>query len=90
LRTYEQCNPKINVRKILYEGVNITLGNLSDLTREERKGPLSIIENTIEGGFRYLGMTPLSFKAQAIEQTFIRQQELEQKKLNAVRAGEDV
>jgi uncharacterized protein (DUF342 family) len=90
LRTYEQCNPKINVRKRLHEGVNITLGNLSDLINEERKGPLSIIENTIEGGFRYLGMTSLSFKAQAIEQTFIRQQELEQKRLNAERTWEGV
>jgi len=83
LRTYEQCNPKINVKKVLYEGVNITLGNLSDTIKEERKGPLSVIENTIEGGFRYLGMTDLSFKAQAIEQTFIHQHEQEQKKLSA-------
>ena len=81
-RTYEECNPKINVRKVLYEGVNITLGGLSENIKEERKGPLSVIENTIEGGFRYLGMTDLSFKAQSIEQTFIQQQQLEQKKLN--------
>ncbi|MHB8123046.1 MAG: DUF342 domain-containing protein [Desulfuromonadaceae bacterium] len=73
-RTYEQCNPKINVKKALYEGVSITLGMISDNILEERKGPVSIIENSIEGGFRYLGMTPLSFKAQMIEQTFIQQQ----------------
>lgn len=77
-RTYELCNPKVNVRKTLYEGVNITLGTLSDNVREERKGPLSMIENTIEGGFRFLGMTALSFKAQAIEKTFIQQKLLEQ------------
>jgi uncharacterized protein len=87
LRTYEECNPKINVRKVIYEGANITLGSLSETIKEERKGPLSVIENTIEGGFRYLGMTPLSFKAQAIEQTFIQQYELEQKKLTAARTG---
>lgn len=79
-RSYEQCNPKINVKKILYEGVTITLGALTDIVREERKGPVSVTENTIEGGFRYLGMTPLSFKAQAIEQTFIKQNQLEQNK----------
>lgn len=79
-RTYEQCNPKINVKKSLYEGVNITLGMISDNIREERKGPVSVIENSIEGGFRFLGMTPLSFKAQEIEQTFAQQHLLEQQK----------
>lgn len=79
-RIYEQCNPKINVRKMMYDGVNITLGMLSDNIREERKGPFSVIENTIEGGFRFLGMTALSFKASAIEKTFIQQKLLEQNK----------
>lgn len=73
-RTYEQCNPKINVKKMLYEGVNITLGMISDNILGERKGPVSVIENSIEGGFRFLGMTPLSFKAQEIEQSFVQQQ----------------
>lgn len=79
-RMYDQCNPKINVRKMMYDGVNITLGMLSDNIREERKGPFSVIENTIEGGFRFLGMTALSFKASAIEKTFIQQKQLEQNK----------
>jgi len=82
-RIHEQCNPKVNVKKKLYEGVNITLGIISDTIIEERKGPVSIIENTIEGGFRFLGMTPLSFKAQAIEQTFIQQHLLEQQKIRS-------
>ncbi|HXE95152.1 MAG TPA: FapA family protein [Dongiaceae bacterium] len=77
-RTHERCNPKINVKKSLYEGVNITLGITSDIIREERKGPASVIENSIEGGFRYLAMTPLSLKAQEIEQSFIQQHQLEQ------------
>lgn len=79
-RTYEQCNPKINVKKMLYEGVNITVGMISDNILEERKGPVSIIENSIEGGFRFLGMTALPFKAQMIEQTFVQQNLLEQQK----------
>lgn len=79
-RAHEQCNPKINVKKMLYEGVNITLGMISDNVTEERKGPVSIIENTIEGGFRYLGMTALSFKACMIEQTFVQQHQLDQQK----------
>lgn len=88
-RTYEQCNPKINVKKVLYEGVSITLGMISDNILEERKGSVSIIENSIEGGFRFLGMTPLSFRAQMIEQAFIQQQQLEQqrKRSNIQEAG---
>jgi uncharacterized protein (DUF342 family) len=77
-RTYDRCNPKINVRNILYEGVYITLGNQSEVIKEERKGPVSIIENTFEGEFRFLGMTDLSIKAQDIEQTFVKQQQLKQ------------
>ncbi len=82
-RTYEQCNPKINVKKVLYEGVSITLGMISDNIREERRGSVSIIENSIEGGFRFLGMTPLSFRAQMIEQTFIQQQQREQQRVRS-------
>ncbi|MDD2274042.1 MAG: FapA family protein [Desulfuromonadaceae bacterium] len=82
-RIYEQCNPKINVKKVLYEGVSITLGMISDNILEERKGPVSIIENSIEGGFRFLGMTPLSFKAHMIEQTFKQQQQLEQQRVRS-------
>ncbi|MHB8058895.1 MAG: DUF342 domain-containing protein [Desulfuromonadaceae bacterium] len=82
-RTYERCNPKINVKKVLYEGVSITLGMISDNILEERKGPVSIIENSIEGGFRFLGITPLSFRAQMIEQTFIQQQQLEQQRVRS-------
>jgi hypothetical protein len=65
---------------MLYEGVDITLGMITDVIHEERKGPMSIIENSIEGGLRFLGMTVLSFKAKDIEQTFIQQYELEQRK----------
>ncbi len=87
-RSYVQCNPKINVKRILYEGVTITLGALTENVGEERKGPVSMIENTIEGGVRYLGMTPLSFKAQEIEQTFFKQYLLEQNKSTSMKTGE--
>lgn len=87
-RKYENCNPKINVKKTLYEGVTITLGMITDVINAERKGPLSIIENSIDGGFRFLGMTPLSFKAEAIEETFIQQYKLEQQKKTIESTGE--
>lgn len=76
-RVYENCNPKVNVRKHLYEGVTIVLGTLSEQVKEERDGPLSIIENTLEGGFRYLGMTGLDFRAADIEQSFVLQAQRE-------------
>jgi uncharacterized protein (DUF342 family) len=76
-RSYDRTNPKVNVRKIIYGGVTITLGVLSEEFREERPGPFSLIENTIEGGFRFLGMTDLGFKAADIEQTFVLQHQRE-------------
>lgn len=75
-RHHEATNPKINVRKMLYDGVTVTLGSYSETIREERKGPMSIIENTIESGLRFLGLTELSIKADAIESTFVQQQRL--------------
>ncbi len=87
-RTYEKCNPKINVTRMLYEGVTITLGIISDNSLGERKGPMSVIENTIEGGFRFLGMTSIAFKAQQIEQTFIQQDLLDKQKKSVARTGE--
>jgi uncharacterized protein (DUF342 family) len=76
-RTYARTNPKVNVRKMLYGGVTITLGVASEEFREERPGPMSIIENTIEGGFRFLGLTDLAFSAAAIEATFVQQHQLD-------------
>ncbi len=74
MRTYPARNAKINVRKHLYEGVNITIGQISEDIREGRDGPTSIIENSLEGGFRYLGMTDLSVGADAIDESFRQQQ----------------
>jgi len=87
MRTYDKSNAKINVRNTLYEGVYITLGNKSTVIKEERKGPISIIENTLDGELRFLEMTDLSIKAQDIEQKFIAQNQLEQKKQNATKSG---
>lgn len=79
-RQYERTNPKVNVRKLIYGGVTVTLGVVSEEFREERSGPFSLIENTIEGGFRFLGMTDLAFKAGEIERTFVQQHALEGEK----------
>lgn len=74
-RNYENANAKINVKKKLYEKVNITLAKISEEIKEELSGPLSIIVNTVEGGVRYLPMTDLSVKAGEIEQRYVQEAE---------------
>lgn len=70
----EASNPKINVGGKLLEGVTISLGNSSKKFKMERNGPLSIIENTRQGGFRFLGMTPLQKAAGELEQEVLEEE----------------
>jgi uncharacterized protein (DUF342 family) len=74
-RYYENANPKVNVKKRLFEKVNITFATVSEEIKEERTGPLSIIANTVEGGVRYLPMTDLSLKAKDIEEKYVQEAE---------------
>ena len=67
--TWGTTSPRYAVRKR-------TLGSYSETIKEERKGPMSIIENTIDSGLRFLGLTDLSVKAEAIESAFVQQQRL--------------
>jgi uncharacterized protein (DUF342 family) len=69
-----QANQKVNVRSMLYENVLISLGTINEEIREQKDGPLSIIENTVEGGLRYLPMTSLDVKASDMELAFVREQ----------------
>lgn len=61
------ANPKINVRDWLGECVTIQLGAVTEEIRLDMQGPLSIIENTRQGGLHFLDMTPLTLKAAAME-----------------------
>ncbi len=81
-REHPGRNAKINVKKRLHEGVSITLGQLNEDIRDGRDGPFSMIENTIEGGIRYLGLTDLSVNAEQIEQAFIQQQQMLKRNLS--------
>ncbi len=51
---------KINVLAKLMEGAVIHLGESSEEITMERSGPLSIIENTKDGGLRYVSHSPLA------------------------------
>jgi len=75
-RRYPHANSKVNVRKMMYGGVTVSLGTLTEEFREEHPGPFSLIENSVEGGVRFLGMTELAFNAAAIEREFVRQAQL--------------
>lgn len=66
-------NPKINVTSILYNNTFIRLGLNAKEKAEERDGPFSVIENTIEGGLRFLSLTSLDVRAIDIESAFIRE-----------------
>lgn len=57
------ANPKINALGALKEGVIISLGDATEVNKLERRGPLSLIENTDKGGIRYLSYSPLSIAA---------------------------
>lgn len=56
------AQPKINVLSSMKEGVVIHLGDTSTEIDMERAGPLSIIEDTDQGGLRYLTYSPLSVR----------------------------
>ena len=50
------------------EGVFIALGDSSEEIKIERSGPMSIIENSRDGGFRYLTLTPIEVLADQLEE----------------------
>jgi len=55
--------------------VSLTLEKISEEVREECSGPVSIILNTVEGGLRFLTMTPLTVKAADIERVYVQEAE---------------
>jgi len=70
-QVFSSMNPKINIRGVLKEGVVLTLGQTTKEIKIGRTGPMSIIENTRDGGLRYLSLTQMPVKAVAIEEEII-------------------
>lgn len=70
------ANAKINAKTALYDNVLLVLGSVTEQTKEQKDGPLSVIENSIDGGLRFLSMTSLDVKANDIEMAFIREQKM--------------
>ncbi|MDX2494479.1 MAG: FapA family protein [Desulfuromusa sp.] len=71
---FDSKNPKINILKALREGVFITLGKATEEIKIERTGPMSIIENTRDGGLRYLTLTPMQVMATQIEEELLTEE----------------
>jgi len=67
----ERANPKINVKGTLYDNTLLVIGSQNEEVKDPHDGPLSVSENTIEGGLRYLSLTSLDVKAADIEKAFI-------------------
>jgi uncharacterized protein len=74
--TDPSANAKINTKAVLYENVQLTLGSTTETIKEQKDGPLSVVENSIDGGLRYLSMTSLNVKAADIELAFMREQKM--------------
>jgi uncharacterized protein (DUF342 family) len=70
-KTDERANQKINIKGTLYDNTLLVIGSQNEEVREPLDGPLSVCENTIEGGLRYLSLTSLNVKATDIEKAFI-------------------
>jgi uncharacterized protein (DUF342 family) len=70
------ANAKINFKSALYENVQMTLGACTEEFKEQKDGSFSIIENSIDGGLRFLPLTGLNVKATDIELAFVREQKL--------------
>ncbi|MEA3363279.1 MAG: FapA family protein, partial [Thermodesulfobacteriota bacterium] len=58
--------PQINILSALKEGTSIELGETNDVIETEISGPVSIVENTEQGGFRYLTYSPLKVDTEKI------------------------
>ncbi|MBN2644164.1 MAG: DUF342 domain-containing protein [Desulfuromonadaceae bacterium] len=65
-QTPDGCNPKINIHKKLYEGVEIELGHVTEVVKQELRGPVSIIENRLTGQLCAVSLSELSQSGQAI------------------------
>ena len=80
-KVVESANAKISAKAVLYENVQLSLGSVTELIKDQKDGPLSVIENSIEGGLRFLSMTSLDVKASDIEQAYIREQKMSSRRV---------
>jgi hypothetical protein len=69
------ANPKINVLASLRERVTISLGETKEKISTEIPGPISIIENSRDGGLRLVTYAPLKVSAEEAEKSAMAEAE---------------
>ena len=75
-KEYPNRNAKINVKHMMHENTQITIGASTEVVKEKISAGTSVIENSLKGGFRYLPFTNLFVRATDIERSIMS--ELEQ------------
>lgn len=70
-------NPKINIKDRIHEGVTIYLGNAVEEFSAELSGPVSLIENSRDGGLRRLSLSSLDILASDLEKAWLENDERE-------------
>lgn len=63
----EGANAKINIKDKVHEGVTIYLGSAVEEFSREESGPVTLIENSLEGGLRRLPLSSLEINATELE-----------------------
>ncbi len=86
-RSEEHAHAKVNVKSILYDNTFLRLGMTPKYKIEERAGPFSVIENTIEGGLRFLPLTSLDVRAKDIELAIVREETLKKEGTVSEKSG---
>lgn len=86
----EGSNPKINIKDRIHEGTTIYLGNAVEEFCSELSGPLSLIENSREGGLRRLSLSSLDILASELEKSWLEHDEQERVKQQISDAKETV
>ncbi len=76
-------NPKVNIKDKIHEGTTICLGSTVELFSKEESGPVSLIENSLQGGLRRLSMSSLEIMADELEKASIQNDEEERLKAEA-------
>ena len=70
-------NPKINIKDRIHEGVTIYLGDAVEEFSTELSGPISLIENSRDGGLRRLSLSDLEVLASDLEKAWLENDERE-------------
>lgn len=72
-RNDRRANPKINIKGLLNDNTTLCTRMLVREKTAERRGPFSVIENSIDGGLRFVEMTSLDVPAASIEEAYVRE-----------------